>query len=139
MQVELSRGRTVPADELRWAFARSSGPGGQSVNTTDSSVRLSWDVASSAVLRPEEVQRIVARLASRMSGTVLAVTASAERSQLRNRERAAARMSQLLAEALAPPPRSRRPTRPSRASQQRRRESKRRRSQLKANRRRPAQ
>jgi ribosome-associated protein len=126
---------TIPAAELSWRFSRSSGPGGQGVNTTDSRVELSWDVAGSVVLPPALRDRAVERLAGRLVSGVLTITASEHRSQLRNREAAAARLASLVADAIAPPARPRRPTRPSKGAVERRIASKKRRSQTKRNRR----
>jgi ribosome-associated protein len=125
------RGITIPPDELSWRFSRSPGPGGQSVNTTDSRVELSFSVADSTALPPVLKERALAALEGRLTGGVLTVTANEERSQLRNREAAAARMSALLTEATGPPPRPRRPTRPTRASTERRLAEKQRRSRTK--------
>ena len=129
--VILPDGRVVPGRELRWSFARSSGPGGQSVNTADSAVRLSWDVLASDLLSGAERARLQARLAQRLRDGSLTVRAHEHRSQHANRKAAADRMSAMLATALAPPPQQRRPTRPSRASRSRRVEAKRRRSAVK--------
>jgi len=128
-------GVEIPETELSWRFSRSSGPGGQGVNTTDSRVELSWDLASSVALGPALKARATERLAGRLVEGVLTIAASEHRSQLRNREAAQARLVALLAEAIAPPPRPRRPTRPSRAAVERRIAEKKRRSQLKRNRR----
>ena len=125
------RGITIPPDELSWRFSRSPGPGGQSVNTTDSRAELSFDVAESEALPPVLKARALHALAGRLADGVITVTAAEQRSQLRNREAAAARMSALLTEATAPPPRARRPTRPTRASRERRLADKQRRSQVK--------
>jgi ribosome-associated protein len=125
------RGITIPPDELSWRFSRSPGPGGQSVNTTDSRVELSFSVADSTALPPVLKERALAALEGRLTGGVLTVTANEQRSQLRNREAAAARMSALLTEATGPPPRPRRPTRPTRGSTERRLADKQRRSQTK--------
>ena len=125
------RGITVPAEELSWRFSRSAGPGGQSVNTTDSRVELSFDLAGSAALPPVYRDRALRALEGRLTDGVLTVTASETRSQLRNREAAAERMSALLTEAAAAPPRPRRPTKPSRAARERRLAAKRRTSQIK--------
>jgi ribosome-associated protein len=103
---------TIPAAELSWRFSRSSGPGGQGVNTTDSRVELSWDLAGSEVLPLALRDRALERLRDRLVNGVLTVTASEHRSQLRNREAAAARLAGIVASAIAPPPRLRRPTRP---------------------------
>jgi len=125
----------VPASELSWRFSRSSGPGGQSVNTTDSRVELSYDLANTTALGSALKARALARLARRLVDGVLTVTASEHRSQLRNREAAQARLAAILAEAIAPPGRKRRATRPSRAAVERRLAEKRRRAEVKRDRR----
>ncbi|MFE2349699.1 alternative ribosome rescue aminoacyl-tRNA hydrolase ArfB [Kitasatospora cineracea] len=121
----------VPDAELVWRFSRSSGPGGQHVNTSDSKVELRWDLAASEALPPVWKERALERLASRLVDGVLVVRASEHRSQWRNREVAAARMAALLGEATAPPPKARRATKPSRGMVERRLENKRHRSGLK--------
>jgi ribosome-associated protein len=126
---------TIPAAELSWRFSRSSGPGGQGVNTSDSRVELSWDLAGSETLPPALRERAVERLRNRLVNGVLTVTASEHRSQLRNREAAAARLAGIVAGAIAPPPRVRRPTRPSRGAVERRIAEKKRRGEIKRNRR----
>jgi ribosome-associated protein len=125
------RGTVIPADELSWRFSRSPGPGGQSVNTTESRVELSYDLAGSDALPATLKERAMHALAGRMHDGVITVTASENRSQLRNREAAAARLSTLLTDATAPPPKARRPTRPSRAARERRLADKQRRSEIK--------
>lgn len=129
---------TVPAVELRWRFSRSSGPGGQGVNTTDSRVELSFDVATSPSIPPALRDRALTRLGDRLVDGVLTVAASEHRSQLRNREAAATRLAATLRAALAPPPRARRPTTPSRAAVERRLTDKKANAQRKAQRRRPS-
>ena len=128
---------TIPAGELRWRFSRSSGPGGQGVNTTDSRVELSFDVATSPSIPPFLRERVVTRLGERLTDGVLVVAASEHRSQLRNREAAAARLVSLLRGALAPPPRTRRPTVPSRGAIERRLTDKKANAKRKADRRTP--
>jgi ribosome-associated protein len=121
---------TIPGDELTERFSRSSGPGGQGVNTTDSRVELVWDLGASA-LPPDLLDKLRRRLGSRLTGDTVAVTASERRSQLRNRESARDRLAGLVARALEPPPPPRRATRPSRGATERRIESKKRRSATK--------
>jgi ribosome-associated protein len=135
--LRVNRALVVPAGELRWRFSRSSGPGGQGVNTTDSRVELLLDVASSSVFDENQRARVLDRLAARLVDGVLTVTASEHRSQLRNRDAAALRLALLLRDALAPPGRARRPTRPTRGSQQRRLDAKTRRGATKRLRRPP--
>jgi ribosome-associated protein len=121
----------IPESELAWRFSRSSGPGGQGVNTTDSRVELLFDVAASPSLGPALRARALARLGARLTDGVLSVTASEHRSQLRNREEAQRRMEAIIGDAIAPPPRARRPTKPTRGSVNRRIEVKKRRSEVK--------
>ena len=126
---------TIPDDELSWRFSRSSGPGGQHVNTTDSQAELRWDLGSSTALSEHLKDRAHERLASRLVDGTLIITASEHRSQHRNREAAKERLADLIREAIASPPPPRRPTRPSRAANARRLAEKRRRSDLKQSRR----
>ena len=126
----------IPVAELEFRASRSSGPGGQGVNTTDSRVELRFDVAGSS-LPPEAKARALRRLGPRLdSGGVLRVVAQTQRSQLANRRAAVDRFTELLSAALATP-RPRHPTRPTRAAAARRVESKRRRSATKRLRERP--
>ena len=129
--LEVRPGLVVPAAELRWRFSRAGGPGGQSVNTTDSRVELSFDVAGSSALSATQRDRARQRLAGRLVHGVLTVVAAEHRSQLMNRRAAAERLAEALREAVAPPPRSRRPTRPTKGSVERRLAGKRRRAETK--------
>jgi ribosome-associated protein len=135
--LDVGSGVVVPERELSWRFSRSSGPGGQGVNTTDSRVQLRWDVAASEALTEDERARVLGRLGRRLADGVLVVTASEYRSQRRNREAAEHRLVRLVAEALAPPPRARRGTRPTRGSVERRLQGKKHRSDVKRMRREP--
>jgi ribosome-associated protein len=118
----------VPADEIVEQFSRSSGPGGQSVNTSDSRVEVVFDVAGS----PSLTQAMRDRAMNNLGSARIAVTASEHRSQHRNRVAARQRLADRLRAALAPPPLPRVPTKPTRGSQRRRVEGKRRRSQVKS-------
>jgi ribosome-associated protein len=122
---------TVPEAELSWRFSRSSGPGGQGVNTTDSRVELTFDVAATDALSPALKARALARLAPRLVDGTVTIAASEFRSQLRNRDAARMRLAQLLREAIAPPPRKRRPTKPSRGAVEHRLSDKKHRSAVK--------
>jgi ribosome-associated protein len=129
--LRVSRSIVVPERELRWRFSHSSGPGGQGVNTADSRVELSLDVANTTALGPIQRKRALERLSRRLVDGVLTVTASEHRSQYRNREAARERLARILAGAVAPPPRQRKATRPSRAAVERRLADKRRRARTK--------
>ena len=132
----LPHGLQIPAAELVERFSRSAGPGGQSVNTADSRVELRWDVLASAALDERQRAILASALSARLSGGVLAVTASEHRAQLRNRQAARARLAAIVSRALVPPT-PRRATRPTRASAQRRLDAKRRRAEVKVARQRP--
>jgi ribosome-associated protein len=121
----------IPEAELSWRFSRSSGPGGQGVNTADSRVELSFDVAGTNTLSPSLKARALERLDSRLVDGVLTIAASEHRSQLRNREAAQARLAAILSDAIAPPPKPRRPTRATKGSVERRIAGKKRRSETK--------
>ena len=124
----------VPASALSWRFSRSSGPGGQGVNTADSRVELS--VALDAVdLTDTQRQRLTERLGGRLVDGVLTIAASEHRQQLRNRQAARDRLAAVLRAALAPPPPARRRTKPTRGSQERRIQAKKQRGELKRSRR----
>ncbi|MGH3982095.1 MAG: alternative ribosome rescue aminoacyl-tRNA hydrolase ArfB [Pseudonocardiaceae bacterium] len=119
---------SIPEAELRWRFSRAGGPGGQGVNTTDSRVELSFDVAASTAFTPAQRDRILQRLSGRLVDGVLTVVAAEHRSQLRNREAARGRLAAILRQAVTPDPPARRQTRPSRAARERRLADKRRRT-----------
>jgi ribosome-associated protein len=123
--LQVRPGLVVPEAELSWRFSRSSGPGGQGVNTTDSRVELTVDLER---VLPEY---LLERARTRLGTTTVTVVASEHRSQLQNRQAAAERLAALLREAVAPPPAPRRATKPTKASKERRLDVKRQRSQLK--------
>jgi len=121
----------VPAKALRWNFSRSSGPGGQGVNTADSRVELSVHLPSLPGWPEPVLATAIERLAGRLVDGTLTVSASEHRQQIRNRDAARTRMASLLRAAVAPPGPRRRPTRPSAGARQRRMDSKRHRSEIK--------
>ena len=125
-------GLTIPAGELEERFARASGPGGQGVNTTDSRVQLSLDIAACTAFTDVQRARLLRNLATRLVDTTLTVDAADQRSQFLNRRAARERMAALLRSALAPPPPARRRTRPTRASVERRLTAKRHQAEKKA-------
>ena len=133
--LRLTPALVVPASELRWRFSRSSGPGGQNVNTTDSRVELLFDLEATAALPLALRQRALERLESRLLEGCVVIAASEHRSQWQNRVAAQRRLVDLLQQALKPPPPPRRPTRPTRGSVQRRLQAKKQRSAVKQQRR----
>ncbi|CAN7200342.1 aminoacyl-tRNA hydrolase [Microbacterium foliorum] len=135
--LRVSAGLTIPEAELSWRFSRSSGPGGQGVNTADSRVELVWDAAGSAVLSPHQRERLLDRLSGRLVNGVLTIAASEHRAQLRNRDAARELLVALVGEALRPPAPPRRATKPSRGSKERRLTAKKQRTDVKRLRRPP--
>jgi ribosome-associated protein len=132
--LRIGRTLVIPERELSERFSRSSGPGGQGVNTADSRVELSFDVAASPSLPAATRARMLTRLEGRLVGGVLTLASSEHRTQLANRRTARERMGEVLTVAAAPPPRARRPTKPSRRAQQRRLDEKKKRSRTKQSR-----
>ena len=129
--IRVTRSVAIPLAEIELRFSRSSGPGGQHAQRTESRVEAVFDVEASAALSPAQKRRVIAK-----AGPVLRALAQDERSQWRNRELAIERLVETLREALRVP-RRRRPTKPTAASRARRLEAKRRRSETKRLRRRP--
>ncbi len=127
----VSRSLVIPAAELSERFSRSSGPGGQGVNTADTRVELSFDLGGSPSVPAYLQERMLSRLGSRLVDGVVTVTASEHRTQLANRRAARERMASLLRDAALPPGPSRRPTRPTRGSKERRLGAKKRRGEIK--------
>jgi ribosome-associated protein len=130
-ELRIDDGLSIPLAEVELRTSRSSGPGGQHANVTASRVEAVFDVGASQALG--EARR--ARLLERAGATVTAVAQDA-RSQSRNRELALERLAEKIAAGLAVP-RSRRPTKPTKASRRRRLEQKRRTGERKRERRRP--
>ncbi len=137
MDLEVSPALIIPAAELSWRFSRSSGPGGQHVNTSDSRVQLTWDVAGSDAVTDAQRSVLLARLGRRLVAGAITITVSQRRSQLRNRETALAILAEFIRSALAPPAPHRRPTAPTRGSARRHLAAKQQRSETKRQRQRP--
>ena len=123
----------IPEAELSWRFSRSSGPGGQHVNTSDTRAEVIWNLIDTTVLTEAQKERVAARLRGRLVDGALTVVSSEYRSQHRNREAARVRLEELVSEA-ATPVKARVATKPSKASQRRRLDAKRARADVKRNR-----
>jgi ribosome-associated protein len=120
----------LPERELSWRFSRSSGPGGQHVNTTDTRVELVWSLRDSPSLSAAQRDLVERKLRNRVIDGVITVVSSEYRSQHRNREAARVRLEELVAKALVPP-KARHATKPSKGARQRRLDAKKRRGDLK--------
>ncbi|HEU5305449.1 MAG TPA: alternative ribosome rescue aminoacyl-tRNA hydrolase ArfB [Gemmatimonadales bacterium] len=129
--LEITPELRIPLSELDYRASRSSGPGGQHVNTSSTRIEVWWDVARSSALSPEQRGQLLDRLAPRLdSSGRLRLVSSGSRSQLRNREDVTERLQKVVAAALAVR-KQRKPTKPSRAAKAARLEAKRRRSATK--------
>nr|NLI50498.1 aminoacyl-tRNA hydrolase [Propionibacterium sp.] len=133
----LPSGLVIPGADLVERYSHGTGPGGQGVNTSDSRVQLSLDLATCGVLDDTQRERLLRRLRTRLAGTVLTVVAAESRSQRQNRAMARERLAALLTQALAPPAPPRRASRPTRGSTERRLAEKRHRGETKRRRNRP--
>ncbi|WP_320676206.1 alternative ribosome rescue aminoacyl-tRNA hydrolase ArfB [Prochlorococcus sp. MIT 1300] len=131
MDLTINSNFVIPSSELKWHFSRSSGPGGQSVNKTESRVELMFDINRSSVIGPFHKQRLLERLKKRCINGCLNIVVSEERSQYQNRQLALSRLADLLQEGLKPSPKARKGTKPTRASQKRRINTKKHRGALK--------
>lgn len=130
--IKVSGSVTIPENELQLKFSRSGGPGGQNVNTRDTKVEVIFDVTTSPSLGPRQRERALKNLGGRIDGDGrLHIVASDARTQAANREMAVTRLRSIMTDALRPDPAPRRPTKPSRGSQERRLAAKKARGQLK--------
>lgn len=129
--IRVTRTVVVPPGEIRLRTSRSSGPGGQHAQKSETRVEAVFDVEASSALSDVQKRRVVAK-----AGTVLRAVAQDERSQLRNKELAVERVVGALREALRVP-RHRTPTKPTKAARERRLSEKKRRGETKKLRRPP--
>jgi ribosome-associated protein len=129
--IQVTRSVRVPRSEIDYRFSRSSGPGGQHAQKSDTRVEATFDVEASSALSETQKRRVIAK-----GGAVLRAVAQDERSQWRNRELATERLVESLRQALKVE-RRRRPTKPTKASKERRLDAKRRRADVKRLRRPP--
>ncbi|HEY9014784.1 MAG TPA: alternative ribosome rescue aminoacyl-tRNA hydrolase ArfB [Gemmatimonadales bacterium] len=136
-RLEITPALRLPLSELDYRASRSGGPGGQHVNTSSTRIEVHWNIARSPSLTPEQRERLLQRLRTRLdSEGNLRLVSTGSRSQLRNKEEVTERLQKVLAGALAVQ-KKRKPTRPSRAAKQARLDAKRRRSSTKERRRAP--
>lgn len=122
--------KPLPESEMTWRFSRSSGAGGQHVNTSDTRVELIWSLAETSALSPAQKELAASRLSNRLVDGTITIVSSQYRSQHRNREAARVRLEELVTDAIIPP-RQRHKTKPTRGSKERRLDAKKRRSSIK--------
>ncbi len=124
----------IPSSELQWRFSRSSGPGGQNVNTTDSRVELLFNIQASSSLGDFRKKQLLEKLSKKLARGWLRVVAAEERSQYLNKKSALVRMRNIIIEGLKSPPKPRAITKPTKASERRRIHKKKHRGEVKRNR-----
>ena len=124
----------IPSRELKWRFSRSSGPGGQKVNKTNTRVEIIFNIEESKVLNDYQKKVLMKKLKTKLVNNCICIAVQEERNQLLNRQIAIARISSLIRNSLKNFTKVRKATKPSKASQNRRLDSKKKRGELKKNR-----
>ena len=134
MNLKINTKLEIPANEIQWRFSRSSGPGGQNVNKTDTRAEILFNVLKSKTLTPYQKHRISSREQVKLVNGSICIAVQEKRTQYQNRQLALSRLASTLRELLKPPPKKRKETIPTRSSQKKRVESKKKRGEIKRNR-----
>ena len=124
----------IPSRELKWRFSRSSGPGGQKVNKTNTRVEIIFNIEESKVLNDYQKKVLTKNLKTKLVNNCICLTVQDQRNQLLNRKMAVVRINSVIRNSLKNLYKVRKATKPSKASQQRRLDSKKKRGELKKNR-----
>lgn len=124
----------IPSRELKWRFSRSSGPGGQKVNKTNTRVEIIFNIEESKVLNDYQKKVLTKKLKTKLVNNCICLAVQEERNQLLNRQIAIKRISSEIRNSLKNSSKIRKATKPSKASQNRRLDSKKKRGELKKNR-----
>ena len=131
MDLTITTKLVIPSNEIQWRFSRSSGPGGQNTNKTDSRVEIIFNIDRSKVLTPFQKWRINNQLKRKIINGSICIIAQDKRTQYQNRQLALTKLASILRDSLKPPSKTRRATKPTRASKERRIDSKKKRGELK--------
>ena len=134
MDLIITPGLVIPSRELKWRFSRSSGPGGQKVNKTNTRVEIIFNIEESKVLNDYQKKVLTKKLKNKLVNNCICLPVQDQRNQLLNRQLAIVRISSLIRNSLKNPSEVRKATKPSKASQKRRLDSKKKRGELKKNR-----
>ena len=124
----------IPSRELKWRFSRSSGPGGQKVNKTNTRVEIIFNIEESKVLNDYQKKVLTKKLQTKLVNNCICLAVQEERNQLLNRQIAIKRISSVIRNSLKNSSKIRKATKPSKASQNKRLDSKKKRGELKKNR-----
>ena len=134
MNLNITPRLVIPSNELKWRFSRSSGPGGQKVNKTDSRVEIIFNIEESKVLNDYQKMIIKKKLKTKLVNNCICLAVQDQRTQLLNRQLAIFRISSLIKHSLTNYSKNRKATKPSKSSQKRRLDSKKKRGEIKKNR-----
>ena len=134
MNLRINTKLEIPGNEIKWRFSRSSGAGGQNVNKADSRAEIVFNVSESKTLTPYQKHRILIQDEVKLINGSIHIAVQDKRSQYQNRQLALIRLASTLRKLLKPPPKKRKKTIPTRASEKKRVESKKKRGEIKRNR-----
>ena len=134
MNLEITQELSIPINEIQWRFSRSSGPGGQNINKTESKVEIIFNIKKSKALNSSQKNLLLEELKNKIVNGYISIKCQEKRSQLKNRELAIQRLISLLKETIIKEEKIRKISRPTKSSQKRRVESKKKRGELKKNR-----
>ena len=134
MDLTITPRLVIPSKELKWRFSRSSGPGGQKVNKTNTRVEIIFNIEQSKVLNDYQKKVLTKKLKTKLVNNCICLAVQDERNQLLNRQLAIVRISSIIRNSLKNLSKVRKATKPSKASQKRRLDSKKKRGELKKNR-----
>ena len=131
MNLQINRKLVIPCNEVKWRFSRSSGPGGQNVNKTESRVEIIFNITNSKTLNPFQKVILLDRLSNKICNGSISIKVQEQRTQFENRQLAIHKLITLLKDKLMSDSKTRKLTKPTKASQIRRVESKKKRGELK--------
>ena len=134
MNIEINKNLVIPNHEIQWRFSRSSGPGGQNINKTETRVEIIFNIDNSTTLSDLQKSMLVKHLKNKINQGCISITAQEKRSQLENRKLAIYKLTSILRDHLKASSKKRKVTKPTKASQKRRVESKKKRGTLKKSR-----
>ena len=134
MELQINRKLVIPSNEIKWRFSRSSGPGGQNTNKTESRVEIIFNIKTSKALNPFQKIILLDKLANKVRHGCISIPVQEQKTQFKNRQLAIHKLITLLKDQLTSNTKTRKITKPTKASKKRRIESKKKRGKLKENR-----
>ena len=134
MNLQINRKLVIPSNELKWRYSRSSGPGGQNVNKTESRVEIIFNITNSKILNPFQKVILLDKLGNKICNGCISIKVQEKRTQLKNRQLAIQKLISLIKEIIMSKEKIRRITTPTKSCQKKRVESKKKRGEIKRNR-----